>query len=312
MIPLVSVIIPTYNRRKKLARAIDSALSQSYKNIQVIVIDDGSTDGTRELVLDRYHDEILYIGLSRNFGGNYARNQGVKHAEGEYLAFLDSDDEWLPSKLECQLRYIKSKGVKGVCTSHISFFEDSDKSIDGKCFISEGYVSFSDFLLNKKILAAGSSFLVSKETLVEIGAFDERLNRYQDRELISRYIDQYKIYICKEVLVRVYRYPKISFSDISKSSALFIQSLSKLDSYRSLDNSIQKQFLSRQSLDVSYNLIRGCGKLGLGLNFFFRAVAFYPLSALNLRAYVNIFSSLLYRWFGLDLMSILFKFRARK
>lgn len=104
--PLVSVVIPTYNREKVVLTAVDSALNQSYRNLEVIVIDDGSTDNTRE-ALAKYGDRIRYYYQS-NQGVSAARNHAINVANGKYIAFLDSDDEWFPNKIEKQIEYLEA------------------------------------------------------------------------------------------------------------------------------------------------------------------------------------------------------------
>lgn len=101
--PLVSVIIPTYNRAHTLPASIDSVLCQTYDNLEVIVVDDGSTDGTEIFVRGLADSRVRYIKNSGNHGPAAARNLGVRRAEGEYVAFQDSDDEWRPDKLEKQM-----------------------------------------------------------------------------------------------------------------------------------------------------------------------------------------------------------------
>src|SRR6056297_2960635 len=105
----VSVIIPTYNRAKTLLRAIDSALAQTIDDLEVVVVDDGSTDNT-ESVLAAYDDpRVRPVIHETNQGANVARNTGLEHACGEYVAFLDSDDEWHPAKLERQLAVLEER-----------------------------------------------------------------------------------------------------------------------------------------------------------------------------------------------------------
>ena len=109
---LVSVIIPTYNRAKTIERAVDSVLAQTWKELEVIVVDDGSTDQTNE-VLKAYGDKIRVI-HRQNGGASAARNTGIKAATGEIISFLDSDDEWLPSKTERQVNLLQRTESSGV------------------------------------------------------------------------------------------------------------------------------------------------------------------------------------------------------
>lgn len=101
---LVSVIIPTYNSAPYIVDAIGSVLAQTYQNLEIIVVDDGSNDNTRE-VLVRYRDKITCL-YQENRGVSAARNRGMQHAQGEFIALLDADDIWLPTKLERQLRFM--------------------------------------------------------------------------------------------------------------------------------------------------------------------------------------------------------------
>ncbi|SVB83840.1 uncharacterized protein METZ01_LOCUS236694, partial [marine metagenome] len=98
----ISVIIPTYNRRNTLPRAVESVLNQIYKPIEIIVVDDGSTDGAKEMCSEMY-PLVRYI-YQANSGVSSARNTGIKSASGDWIALLDSDDEWLPDKLEIQVK----------------------------------------------------------------------------------------------------------------------------------------------------------------------------------------------------------------
>ena len=108
--PTVSVIIPTYNRAKLLPRAIKSVLNQTFKDFEVIIVDDGSTDNTEEVIneFQKHNKRIKYIRHEKNKGAAAARNTGIKIAQGEYIAFQDSDDEWLPNKLEKQMEIFES------------------------------------------------------------------------------------------------------------------------------------------------------------------------------------------------------------
>ncbi|MCX7824571.1 MAG: glycosyltransferase [Verrucomicrobiae bacterium] len=145
MKPLVSVIIPTHNRKRLLAEAVDSVLAQTVRDLEVIVVDDGSTDGTGDSVRERYDREprVRYI-WQANAERAVARNRGITAAQGEFLAFLDSDDAWLPQKLEKQLPL---------------FTQDSavDLVHSGYAIIDEKGVKVRDFVLNEGV--AGDIFL---------------------------------------------------------------------------------------------------------------------------------------------------------
>lgn len=107
--PLISVIIPSYNRAFILTDAINSVLLQTYKNIELLFVDDCSTDNTEEIVKNITDSRFHYIRLEKNSGACTARNRGIKEAKGDYIAFNDSDDQWHIDKLEKQLSFLKLK-----------------------------------------------------------------------------------------------------------------------------------------------------------------------------------------------------------
>jgi glycosyltransferase involved in cell wall biosynthesis len=111
--PIVSIVIPTYNRAWTLSQAIDSVLNQAYCNRELIVVDDGSTDHTKAL-LATYGEKIKII-LQENRGVSAARNRGIEMASGEYIALLDSDDIWLPEKIESQIQFFKENPHALIC-----------------------------------------------------------------------------------------------------------------------------------------------------------------------------------------------------
>ena len=130
--PRVSVVIPTYNRAGCLPRAIDSVLAQTFDDYEIIVIDDGSSDNTSE-VLAAYGDRVCVV-KQVNQGVSAARNHGIRVARGEFVAFLDSDDEWLPRKLEAQVQYLNSHsdvgfaGCLGYCREEDGTFFSFDEN----------------------------------------------------------------------------------------------------------------------------------------------------------------------------------------
>ncbi|NOQ85501.1 MAG: glycosyltransferase, partial [Deltaproteobacteria bacterium] len=111
--PKVSVIIPTYNRAHTLREAIDSVLSQSYNDLELIIVDDGSTDETK-VIVSSYIPKLAYIYQERQ-GVSAARNRGIKHAQGDYISFLDSDDLWLKDKLYLQMKFMESHPEALIC-----------------------------------------------------------------------------------------------------------------------------------------------------------------------------------------------------
>lgn len=180
--PTVSVIIPTYNRAHLLGRPIQSVLDQTYQDFEIIVVDDASVDKTEEVVKSFADDRINYIQHQKNKGGSSARNTGIKAAKEEFIAFLDSDDEWLAEKLKKQMdRFeIFSKKV-GVIHSGLSlvWYETQEvmerviPSLQGNLFLN----------LLKMCITPGSSLVVRRYCFRRAGFFDELLPSCQDWDM---------------------------------------------------------------------------------------------------------------------------------
>lgn len=198
----ISVIIPTYNRANTVGRAIQSVLSQTYQDFEIIVIDDGSTDNTEEVIRSFHDSRIRYIRHKKNRGGSAARNTGIHAARGEYIAFLDSDDEWLPQKLEKQINVMKKSPETwvGVCTGFWLIEEEREKREHIPTVVDDLFHR----LLADCFLRAGSTLLVLRSILNKIGGFDENLPRHQDWDLLLRLSKQWKVAIIRECLVKVY------------------------------------------------------------------------------------------------------------
>ena len=201
----VSVIIPTYNRAKLIGRAIQSVLNQSYRDFEIIVVDDGSTDNTEEVVKSFNDERIKYIRHRKNRGGSAARNTGIKVAKGEYIGFLDDDDEWLPEKLEKHVEkfQVSSKNVGVIyCGSNI-VLESSRVSVKKFVPVLRGNL-FLNFLENNCIIMGGSTFIVRKECFKRVGLFDEALPTQQDWEMLIRISRYYEFDIIPDALVKYY------------------------------------------------------------------------------------------------------------
>lgn len=200
--PKVSVIIPTYNRAIHIGRAVESIFTQTYQDFEIIIIDDGSTDNTKD-VLFGYHDRIKYI-YQTNKGVSSARNRGIKEARGEYLAFLDSDDIWLPTKLEKQIKLFHKDPTIYLVYSYARYF-DRDNNSD---FIRPQHISksFEDFLYAETVLPT-SSVMLRKEAIDKVGLFDEQLPSIEDYDLWLRISQKFKVDFISEILVEKNNYP---------------------------------------------------------------------------------------------------------
>jgi len=175
-LPKVSVIIPTYNRAHCVGRSIKNALDQTYRDIEILIVDDGSTDETFEAVKPFFiYPQVRYLRHKKNKGCQAARNTGIKNARGDYIAFLDSDDTWIPEKIELQLDAINKKGADRVVLTWWKRINGSEQRFFEKQY--EGYV-YPELLAND-----GPGFpcmLVPREWLRQIGFLDENISAFTD------------------------------------------------------------------------------------------------------------------------------------
>lgn len=199
--PTVSVIIPTYNRADLVVRALRSVLDQTYQNFEVIVIDDASEDNTRDAVKSFNDERITYIRQNENKGGSAARNRGIKVTKGKYIAFLDSDDEWLPEKLEKQVALFESVPLKvGAIYTGLVYIKEDNKQLGKRIPELEGDIS--KHVVFDNCVGPLSSGIVRKECLENCGLFDERLPACQDWDIWIRIAKKYDFAFLEEPLVK--------------------------------------------------------------------------------------------------------------
>lgn len=202
--PLVSVIIPTYNRAHTISRAIDSVLNQTYKNIELIIVDDASTDNTGEVIKRIKDERVLFFKNNINKGAPAVRNTGLTMAKGEFIAFQDSDDEWIPEKLAIQMDiFEKLPPIFGVVFSSFIFHKNNKVFYipDNKEKIKEGNMHKS--LLSWNFITLQAS-VIRKQCFESVGVFDERLPRLQDWEFFIRVSKCFNIKFIDRPLLNVY------------------------------------------------------------------------------------------------------------
>ena len=211
---LVTVIIPTYNRAKTILRSVNSVLNQTYKNIELIVVDDCSTDNTKEVVNSINDNRFVYTVLESNSGACAARNRGIEIAHGQYIAFQDSDDEWFPEKLEVQLNDLDLHSAD-VCfcrmerhmdesTLRISPIYDGNRIVDRHDLVTHMYVS--------------TQTILAKEHVFKDFLFDPIVKRTQDYDWTIRASKKFVFYFDESVLVKQYlQNDSITYSGHKKS-----------------------------------------------------------------------------------------------
>ena len=210
----ISVVIPTYNRKAKVCCAIDSVLAQTYSANEVIVVDDGSTDGTFEEICARYRDRIDVIRV-KNSGAAAARNVGIAKARSEWIALLDSDDVWLPQKLQVQIDILKRySDTSRFCFSDCYFMgsETRYRSVYEQCgFVADLGGGILRDLRGKILLGAEPfytpSIIVSRGLILEVGGFDANMLLGEDTDLFFRIGLHTEACYSSEALVAIDRTP---------------------------------------------------------------------------------------------------------
>lgn len=195
--PLISVIIPTYNRAWALADAVDSVLAQDYPEVELIVVDDGSTDETPSL-LAAYGDALQVITLD-NGGVSRARNHGIAAAQGEYIAFLDSDDRWLPEKLSEQAAFFKANPEARICQTEELWIRNGKRVNPCKHHKKPSGDIFEASL--HLCLVSPSAVMLHGTLFKEVGLFDETLPACEDYDLWLRIACTTPVYTTPSPLV---------------------------------------------------------------------------------------------------------------
>ena len=195
--PLFSVVIPTYNCADKVTRAVESVMAQTFKDYEIWVIDDGSTDDTRA-ALGPFSNQLNYV-YQANSGVAAARNRGIRHARGDYVAFLDADDQWYPQKLERVAQAVQSNPDVGLCYSQVDFC-GRDGSMLWTYHSQDSGVSNYRALLETDYVMT-SSAVVRKSCFAQVGEFDDALSPCEDWDMWIRIARAFPIRLIPETLV---------------------------------------------------------------------------------------------------------------
>lgn len=204
MNPLVSAIITTHNREAKIVqRAIDSVLKQTYKNIEIILVNDSTVLYEQRSMVEELqvrYPQIIYLDLERNHGVSVARNAGLTAAKGEFVAYLDDDDEWLPEKIERQIELFSAPEVALVYCNRIIVDERNNTVhlYKGNYFRGKVY----EKLLLDNFIGSTSFPLIRKEVLTELRGFDEDMQASEDADAWIRIAEKYEVEYVEQPLVR--------------------------------------------------------------------------------------------------------------
>ena len=255
--PLVSIIIPTYNRGWILTEAIDSVLAQDYKNFELIVVDDGSTDNTRE-ILGSYGRDIIVL-QQANQGVSAARNRGIAKARGRLVAFLDSDDIWLPRKLLRQVDFFNSTPDAVVNQTEEIWIRNGRRVNPKKRHRKPSGMIFERSL--GLCLVSPSAVMIQKPLFDVVGAFDENLPACEDYDLWLRISCRYPVHLIDTPLILKRGGHEDQLSKAPRLDRFRIQSLEKIIASGRLTES-QSRAAVRKLRDKCVIYAGGCRKRG--------------------------------------------------
>lgn len=248
----VSVIIPTYKRFDTLARAIKSVAEQTYKDIEILVVDDNEpgdeySKSVAELIKALNYKNLSLVKQERHINGAAARNAGIRQAVGEYIAFLDDDDLWMPDKIQVQVDQLLEldDSYGGISTRKIYYLNGKQDHIS-EVWKADEKQNFD--IISKRLNVSTCTLLLRRECLDKAGYFDENLKRHQEVQLLSYFTDMYKIGFIDEILTI------IDCSDTgNRPTAQRLLELKK-DFFKSIKPVLNKYSLHKQRLVVAHNM----------------------------------------------------------
>lgn len=289
---LVSVIIPTYNRENFIEKSIESVLNQTYKNIEIIIVDDNSSDNTFYIIkkyMEKY-DFIKYVKHDINKGGSAARNTGVNLAKGKYVAFLDSDDEWINTKLEKCVDKLK-------CDCNIDMVYSDMISIDVNTGIEKIYRSkqWEDKyygILCENIIGSTSLIVIKRNVFNEVGGFKEGLPSCQDWDFYINVCKNYRVEKVNEPLLRYYIHSNSISGNLNRVIEGHNLILNKVKKLLENDNKYNKErniIISKQNIIIA-RIYRKFNDFNMAKKYYFKSL---QCDFRNKEALKNLFPMLL-------------------
>jgi len=214
--PVISVIIPAYNYGRYLSEAIESVLAQTFTDFEVLVVDDGSIDGTAEIVKPHLRDQRVRYIYQENRGLSAARNTGIRQARGEYIALLDADDVWLPLKLERQLLLFEKAGDVVLVYCMVDLIDENGDILPNISWPHKKDATYKDLMYFPWVVGSGSSVLIRKSVFDATGLFDESLAAAEDSNMWIRILRYHKSAYVDDVLVKIRKHLKSMQTDLKR------------------------------------------------------------------------------------------------
>lgn len=220
--PLITVVVPAYNRAATIGRALRSVFAQTFSDFEIIVVDDGSSDGTEAACRAFRHPAVRVLRHSANRGAAAARNTGLRAARGTYIALLDSDDEWVPPKLARQIEQLRVSHpiIKAGCTGYTICDTRSRRDYYPQPASRERLLMGCD-------LSPGSTLMLHRSLLDEVGWFDETFPRYEDWDWMLRYVSAYPMGVVSAPLAIIHYSPHRSADAIATSAERLLKKYDK-------------------------------------------------------------------------------------
>jgi glycosyltransferase involved in cell wall biosynthesis len=235
-----------------VCKAIDSALNQTYKDIEIIVIDDGSSDNTQELLVQKYRDKIRYF-YQENRGVACARNAGIQESRGEYIAFLDSDDTWMPAKLDAQMKIFQSDTDVGLVYCGYTTL-DMQGEILGQVKPACKGVIYYDLILGNQM--GTSSVVIKRECVERVGFFQSRYSPAEDYEYWIRISKKYKVDFIEDPLVQYIVHDKGLSQNSREMEQAVINILNDQWKESQLDEDLKHRSYSNNCVNLAWSYYR--------------------------------------------------------
>ena len=298
--PMISVIIPTYNREKFIGEAIQSVLGQTYCNFEIIVVDDGSTDYTEKLVGMIIDPRLQYIRQENN-GRSSARNRALKLSKGKYIAFLDSDDLYLPEKLSTQVGYLETHpDVSMIYTSAYCMDENGNPISHRYEAKASGWI-YRQIAFFTPVTITLPTVMLRREVLDKVGNFDEKMHRFEDTDLWRRISKYFYIGAMSEPTCKLRTHSDNSLAaqdphKIEEALSYYVSKIFKED--RSINFFLRCKGVSGIYLYYGRALMTRSAWASIGRKLLFRSIYYWPL---NFRSIFYIFA---YHLYGNKLMQL--------
>lgn len=247
--PTISVIIPVYNGEKTIKQTIESVLNQTFRDFELLIINDGSQDATLEII-QAINDERIQVFSYQNSGVSASRNRALTKAKGEFISFIDADDLWTPNKLELQLKALQDNPQAAVAYSWSDWIDESGQFLRSGGHITVNGKAYEKLLL-RDFIESGSNPLIRKQALDEVGYFEQSVTPAEDWDMWLRLAARYE-FVTVEVPQILYRIsPNSASFNIVKMEAGSLKVIERV--FAQAPESLQD--LKRETLASRYNYL---------------------------------------------------------